>query len=751
MNTPSSIQLELIGTASRQPHPSRIGVFGVVLDQQEFLQFLSEEWLHPSSLNWLVLGTSDACAVRTPHDAAVAIWFDVQKLPDATVLVWRKGTWCEKNSRSLQRDDGLVAWSGPLPLFAVDHFEVKSESIRVQILALARNFTDMTMPTQSIAVREISYVAPPIQLPPGSTTWLPPKHWDAVRGAAAMAAYAVPAIDPWVDLFCQALHDGEAAESAESLHAPWLKVPLWSYDISEREDLPALWRAMVGEFTQPGRLREWRAKSILESICTKALSLGEAEERIQKLRSGAMDLLNDRGTVEEVAALDDYLVLTLQLVLLRPSPEKFLEWREDWGAIPPAVWWTGMTLAGYLSGYRSLPKQFRGTSESQKLLALKTWQLAGEDSSGPWDRVTAKQVNWKCSEDTVVLLADKKPWVEHKLGTRGHWFQADFDEKSIHDEAESLALHACPEAMVSVITVTDVSLPIGGSGVAKVAAKLRRLDVKGCIELPIGRGVAVQTRLDVARFKDWLATASITQRIRRPLVANPNLLQSGFDTSARALDSKPKRASSDKPTAIKKLPKLGKASAQTIAAPTGLRLLQDFITPEEEEVLLATIDSLDWDRSMKRRVQHYGWRYDYKARKVDPKNYLGPLPAWAQKLAERLLKLQVVSELPDQVIVNNYDGNQGITKHIDCPECFSGPVATISLLATWDMVFTRKLENGTSERFVQALPQRSVAVLAGEARSDWYHEIPARISEYGVPRIRRVSITFRKVVPTITG
>lgn len=151
---------------------------------------------------------------------------------------------------------------------------------------------------------------------------------------------------------------------------------------------------------------------------------------------------------------------------------------------------------------------------------------------------------------------------------------------------------------------------------------------------------------------------------------------------------------------------------------------------------------------MKRRVQHYGWRYDYKARKVDPKNYLGPLPVWAQDLAERLLELQVVSELPDQVIVNNYEGNQGITKHIDCPECFRGPVVTISLLETWDMVFTRKLENGTSERFVQPLPQRSVAVLAGEVRSDWYHEIPARITEHGVPRIRRVSITFRKVAPT---
>ena len=748
MSTSSNIQLELLGTAKGQFHLRKTALLGVALDQEGFLQFLSEEWLHPTAATWLVLGTLNACAERTSRDADLAIWFDVQKLPDAIVMAWRKGNWCETTAKNLDRDDMLVAWSGPLPLFAVDHFEVNSESAKARLLALVRNFADMTLPRQPITVGQISCISAPNELPGGLMPYPPPENWDAIRGAAAMAAYAVPTIDPWVDLFCQVIgNDSEAVDLAERLHAPWWKVALWSPHIGLRNDLPALWRAMVDEFAQRGRLREWRAKDILETICKKALSFGEDAERVHKLRSGAMDLLNDRGTVEGVASLNDHLSLTLQLLLLRPSPEKFLGWREDWVAIPPAVWWTGMTLAGYLQGYRLLPKQFRGTSESQELLALKTWQLAGKSGSGPWNEVTAKQVTWTSAEENVVLMADRKPWAEHKLGTRGHWFRADFDEQSIAKEAESIALHSCPEAIVSVATLTDVSIPIGGSGIAKVVAKPQRLDVKGTVELPIGQGVVIRTRLDVARFRDWLATASITQRIRRPLVAKHEHPLSVPETGA----SKPKRASLDKPKAIKKPSKRGKASTQPIAAPLGLTLLQNFISPKEEEVLLATIDSLEWDRSMKRRVQHYGWRYDYKAREVNPKNYLGPLPVWAKGLAERLLKLQVFSELPDQVIVNNYDGNQGITKHIDCPECFNGPIVTISLLETWDMVFTRKLENDTSERFVQALPQRSAAVLAGEARSDWYHEIPGRKSEHGVPRIRRISITFRKVALTTTA
>jgi hypothetical protein len=96
--------------------------------------------------------------------------------------------------------------------------------------------------------------------------------------------------------------------------------------------------------------------------------------------------------VQELGAHDDFLALTLQLLLLRPSPERFFEWRKSWPAIPPVVWWTGMTLAGYLQGYKSLPTHFRGTAECRKSISLNTWQLAGELGAGPWNTLTPNNV-----------------------------------------------------------------------------------------------------------------------------------------------------------------------------------------------------------------------------------------------------------------------------------------------------------------------------------------------------------------------
>lgn len=739
MSATSGDQLDLLEPASEQLRPKGTSLLGLVLDQDAFLQFLSSEWLVQSS-GQMVLGTELACGTLSPDAAGVAVWFDAEALPDYTVMAWRDGQWCETTLRGVRSADTIVAWSGPLPAFAVDHFHVGTDAVRSKLLALARNFADIEVPTQPFEVGSLSQVAPPREAPPGNSPWQPPTNWDALRGAAAMAAFAVPAIDPWIDLFCDLVRNGVSKpEHAEHLRAPWLRAALWSYRM-EQEEPPALWRAIVAEFSRRGRLQEWRARTILEDICEHARRLGEDEERLARLFEGAMSLLEDRGTIEDVGSHDDFLALTLQLLLLRPSPDRFIGWREDWSSIPPVVWWTGMTLAGYLQGFKSLPKELRGTQECRRLMALKTWQHACSDGSGPWHSLTPDVVGWHVDTSAIVMTADAKPWAEHKLGTRGSWYRASFDHPTIQDEARTLAQEECPEALEQVVAISDARIQFLGSGTVKAVAKERTLTVTGRVELPLGHGLTIEHRLNIHRFKRWLATAAIARRLKRPSVETP----SDSDHSSAVLAGKLGLAK----VVAKKQP-AKRALTRTNATksnepPAGLQLLPDFITYVEEADLIAIIDSLEWDRSMKRRVQHYGWRYDYKARQVVHDNYLGPLPDWAQRLAVRLHDLEVVSEVPDQVIVNNYDGAQGITKHIDCRECFRGPVVTISLLETWDMVFTRKLGEETV-RFVQQLPRCSAAVLDQEARSVWQHEIPERLTEHGVPRGRRVSITFRKV------
>ncbi|MEN9874244.1 MAG: hypothetical protein RL186_1141, partial [Pseudomonadota bacterium] len=62
---------------------------------------------------------------------------------------------------------------------------------------------------------------------------------------------------------------------------------------------------------------------------------------------------------------------------------------------------------------------------------------------------------------------------------------------------------------------------------------------------------------------------------------------------------------------------------------------------------------------MKRRVQHYGWRYDYRAGRVNSNDYLGPLPSVFAELANKIGENLSAPTDFDQVIVNEYLPGQG--------------------------------------------------------------------------------------------
>ena len=61
---------------------------------------------------------------------------------------------------------------------------------------------------------------------------------------------------------------------------------------------------------------------------------------------------------------------------------------------------------------------------------------------------------------------------------------------------------------------------------------------------------------------------------------------------------------------------------------SGLVLLEDFVSVEIAADLLKAIDALPWRADLKRRVQHYGYLYDYRRRNLNADLQLGPLPRW---------------------------------------------------------------------------------------------------------------------------
>ncbi|HEU4422796.1 MAG TPA: alpha-ketoglutarate-dependent dioxygenase AlkB, partial [Pilimelia sp.] len=127
--------------------------------------------------------------------------------------------------------------------------------------------------------------------------------------------------------------------------------------------------------------------------------------------------------------------------------------------------------------------------------------------------------------------------------------------------------------------------------------------------------------------------------------------------------------------------------AQSATNVPGLELLPDYIDVDCQERLLAAVDASPWREDLRRRVQHYGYQYDYRSRSVGREAYLGPLPGWAAELAERLAEDTPVERAPDQLIVNEYLPGQGISAHVDCVPCFGDVVLSISLGSACVMTF----------------------------------------------------------------
>jgi len=175
---------------------------------------------------------------------------------------------------------------------------------------------------------------------------------------------------------------------------------------------------------------------------------------------------------------------------------------------------------------------------------------------------------------------------------------------------------------------------------------------------------------------------------------------------------------------------------------SGLTCIANYLDAATEQALIAQIDRSDWCHDLRRRTQHYGFRYDYRDRAASQSTYLGPLPGWLAPLAQQLKQDLQISHSHDQVIVNEYLPGQGIAPHIDCPNSFADPIISLSLGAGCEMEFS----NGPDIRRLYLEPC-SLLLLSEEARYSWRHGIRPRKSDLVQGqrrrRQRRLSLTFR--------
>ncbi|KAF2879487.1 hypothetical protein ILUMI_26682 [Ignelater luminosus] len=190
--------------------------------------------------------------------------------------------------------------------------------------------------------------------------------------------------------------------------------------------------------------------------------------------------------------------------------------------------------------------------------------------------------------------------------------------------------------------------------------------------------------------------------------------------------------------------------------PPGLFVVNDFITEDEEQLLLSLVTFNETENdstSLKhRQVRHYGYEFRYDINNVDKNEpLLNKIPVECDFLWDRLKKCSdFKSFCPDQLTVNYYKPGQGIPPHVDTHSAFEDPLLSLSLGSSVVMDF----RHDSGKHIPVFLPQRSLAIMSGESRYDWTHGITPRKmditpSENGltvVQRGTRTSFTFRKVL-----
>lgn len=709
-------------------HSANVSSFwlGLAIDHRLLFDALQDDWLRPrdgkTGRLFGVCSFAQDIFESSDHRIFVRLKFDPERLPQIPVCHLRGSKWLvEKIDLHRTAAGEAVFWPGPIPTFAISELLVSSTEERARLAGLASQVSNVPLPVEPRVLRPSENVTLGEKALPRKTLAgiKLPAEMDAVRGAMAMAVWAVPRVDPWLDLLCASL--GSKRSNTLGAHAKYLESPWWVWPPWRRR-APAdpelnpqarLWLAAIDTFERAATTSAVTPNDLLQEITdglSRNASVADAKpffewsKETQRMLRG--DCKVDLGDWKACPVSK-----AIQLVLARPDPSSFTKWKNDVSTLPPTVWWSAAALCGLLNGYRRLPTSFRGTADQQRLLAIYSLNVLGATSSARnWPALGREAPQWSRQSADILLSWAGIPFAQKAENARGKWLAANLDHSTVRSAAEEMSRSSKWDCFRTKISVPPCEIGLSQGRLQVVSRPRRRLKLKDPVEFLLPREASVKTLFDTRAFRQCIAI----EGANIPLPPN-------------------KQPETD-PSATDEVP--------------GFLYVPNFLSEGEERKLVTAIDRGDWSHVLKRRVQHFGWRYGYKDRKIDLSMRLGPLPQWALTLAERLEKSGLLQHLPDQVIVNEYIGRQGISKHTDCVPCFEDGVAMLSLLESWEMVFRKRGKSG--KRVPKLLARRSIAVISGDARYKWTHEIPSRLTEPGgLRRQRRISVTFRKVNPSV--
>ena len=181
----------------------------------------------------------------------------------------------------------------------------------------------------------------------------------------------------------------------------------------------------------------------------------------------------------------------------------------------------------------------------------------------------------------------------------------------------------------------------------------------------------------------------------------------------------------------------GGSASTAMPWPDGMRFENEFLSPEEEAGLIATIEGLPL-ANMKyqqftalRRVVSYGGQYDFSAQRLKA---AAPLPAWLDPVRERAgAWAGIAPGRFTQALVAEYQPGTPLGWHRDVPDFED--IVGISLLGEAVLRFRAYPPDAPKKSDIvrMALPPRSIYLLRGAARWAWQHSIaPTRQLRYSI-------------------
>ncbi|KAK4305059.1 hypothetical protein Pmani_023049 [Petrolisthes manimaculis] len=211
--------------------------------------------------------------------------------------------------------------------------------------------------------------------------------------------------------------------------------------------------------------------------------------------------------------------------------------------------------------------------------------------------------------------------------------------------------------------------------------------------------------------------------------------------------------------------------------PPGLMVVEEFISPEEETMLMNLIDWGDSPLSTAegsvlkhRQVRHFGYEFQYSSNSVDKEHQLNQdIPPALSHIVKRITDRGCMPLPPNQLTVNKYLPGQGIPPHVDTHSSFTSEILSLSVGGGVNMDFryvagpitpsttcSGEVSKDKPPHYVVYLPPRSLCVMAGPARYEWSHGICPRMTDVVanksgtvglqlLPRKERISFTFRRI------